>query len=316
MLRLLFLYLSTAQWARALVTRSSLGWLTASRFVAGETVDAAIEVIRTLNAKGINATLDHLGESVSTLAEADHATEAYLLALDKIAASKVRSNVSLKLTQFGLALDYTACLRNVRRVVEKAYATQNFVRIDMEDTPFTDQTFQLLRELRREFDNVGVVVQAYLYRTEEDLLALTAEKIRLRLCKGAYNEPPDKAFPKKADTDANYVKLANLLLDRTQTISPADASGRTPPMPGFATHDEQMIAAIKAAVVEKKTPREYFEFQMLYGIRRELQEQLAKEGYAMRVYVPYGTEWYPYFVRRLAERPANVWFFVSNFFRR
>lgn len=315
MFRSSLIYLSTASWARSVVTGTKLGWLTASRFIAGETVDQAIEAIRGLNAKGINATLDHLGESVSNLEEAARAADAYVLAVDKIAQSGVRSNVSLKLTQFGLALDYNACLANVRRVVERAYITNNFVRIDMEDTPFTDQTIAILRALLRDFNNVGIVLQAYLFRTEKDLLALTSDKIRIRLCKGAYNEPPDKAFPQKADTDANYIKLAKILLDRTQTAPPADPSGRFPALPGFATHDEKMIDAVKAYVAEKKIPRNHFEFQMLYGIRRELQEQLAADGYAMRVYVPYGTEWYPYFMRRLAERPANVWFFVSNFFK-
>jgi len=316
-LRSLFLYLSQAAWARAFIIRFPLAWAMASRFVAGEKIADAIAAIRALNAKGINATLDHLGESVATQAEAAQAAEAYRLALDEIAKNDVRSNVSVKLTQFGLDVDYDFCLSNVRRVVEKAKATHNFVRIDMEGTPHTDRTLSIFRTLHQEFpDNVGLVLQAYLYRTEQDLLALTDEKVRLRLCKGAYNEPADKAFPAKADTDKNYVKLAQILLDRAQTIGPTDATGRTPPLPALATHDDNMIGAVKIYAAEKKVPRESFEFQMLYGIRRELQEQLAAEGNAVRVYVPYGTQWYPYFMRRLAERPANVWFLISNFFRR
>jgi len=263
--------------------------------------------------------VDLLGESVTTEAEAARAVEGYRLILDKIAAHGVRSNVSIKLTQFGLDIDQDLCLRNVRRVLEKAQVTGNFVRIDMEGTPHTDRTIAVFSALHKDAqfaDNAGLVLQAYLYRTEADLLALTEAGARLRLCKGAYNEPPDKAFPRKADVDANYVRLTRLLLDRAQTAPPADGSGRIPPLPALATHDEKIIAAAKAYAAEKRLPREYFEFQMLYGIRRDLQELLVREGYAVRVYVPYGTSWYPYFMRRLAERPANVWFFVSNLFRR
>ena len=319
MLRSFFLYLSHAPWARQLIVRLPLAWQAASRFVAGERIEDAIAAIRALNAKGINATLDHLGESVTNEAEAARAADDYLLALDEIAKSDARSNVSIKLTQFGLDVDYDFCLRNARRVVEKARATGNFVRIDMEGTPHTDRTLTVFRALHQapQFaDHVGIALQAYLYRTEHDLRALMDEKARVRLCKGAYDEPPDKAFPKKAHVDANYVKLARLLLDRARSLPPANAAGRTPPLPGIATHDEKIIAAVRAYAAEKEIPRESFEFQMLYGIRRELQEQLAAEGYAVRVYVPYGTQWYPYYLRRLAERPANVWFFISNFFKR
>jgi len=319
MFRSFFIFLSQAHWARSFTTRFRFAWLAASRFVAGETADDAITAIRVLNAKGINATVDLLGESVTTEAEAARAAEGYLLILDKIAAHGVRSNVSIKLTQFGLDIDQNLCLRNVRRVVEKAQVTGNFVRIDMEGTPHTDRTIAVFSVLRKDAQfagNAGLVLQAYLYRTEADLLALTEAGARLRLCKGAYNEPPDRAFPRKADVDANYVRLTRLLLDRAQTAPPADGSGRIPPLPALATHDEKMIAAAKAYAAEKRLPRKYFEFQMLYGIRRDLQELLVREGYAVRVYVPYGTSWYPYFMRRLAERPANVWFFVSNLFRR
>ena len=316
MLRAFFLYLSHAVWARTLITRFRFAWQAASRFVAGETADDAITAIRALNAKGIHATVDHLGESVTNEAEAAQAADDYIHILDKIAASGVRSNVSVKLTQLGLDIDTDFCARNVRRVIEKAKATSSFVRIDMEGTPHTDRTIAVFRALHKDFDNVGIVLQSYLYRTEKDLRVLADEGARIRLCKGAYNEPPDKAFPRKADVDANYVKLTHVLFDRAQTVPPAGGSGRTPPLPAIATHDEKMITAAKAYAEEKRLPREYFEFQMLYGIRRELQEQLVREGYAMRVYVPYGTSWYPYFMRRLAERPANVWFILSNLFRR
>lgn len=319
MLRSFFLYLSQAAWARAFVMRFPFAWAMASRFVAGETIASAIAAIRALNAKGIQATLDHLGESVTTQAEATRTADDYILALDEIAKNNVRANISIKLTAFGLDLDYDFCLNNVRRVIETARATGNFVRIDMEGTPHTDRTIAIFRALHGDpllAPHVGLVLQAYLYRTEQDLLALTSEHARLRLCKGAYNEPADKAFPLKAHVDANYVKLTKLLLDRAQTVSPASPDGRTPPLPGLATHDDNMIAAAQTYAAEKKIPREFFEFQMLHGIRRDLQDQLAAEGYAVRVYVPYGTQWYPYFMRRLAERPANVWFIISNFFKR
>lgn len=318
MMRQTLIYLSQAAWAKQSITKFKVSRRTAERFVAGDTVDDAIKVIRALNAKGINATLDHLGESVTDEAAAKRAADDYVLALEKIAESGVRSNVSIKLTQFGLDLSDELCVANVRRVVEKARATQNFVRIDMEGTPHTDRTLAIFQQMRKEFNNVGLVLQSYLYRTEQDLLSLidADPRSRIRLCKGAYNEPPSKAFPKKTDTDANYVKLAKLMLERAQKISPLSADGRTPAMAALATHDEKMIEAVLVYVKEKNFPREFFEFQMLYGIRRERQEQLAAEGYAMRVYVPYGTEWYPYFMRRLAERPANVWFFASNFFNR
>ncbi len=316
MFRAIFLFLSHAQWARKLIMSLGVARRTAMRFVAGERIEDAIAAIRLLNAKGIVATLDHLGESVTNEAEATRAADDYLLALDKIAESGVQANVSLKLTQFGLDLSDEFCLRNVRRVVERAQANGNFVRVDMEGTPHTDRTLAVFRALRREFDNVGLVLQSYLYRTEKDLLALIADGVPIRLCKGAYNEPADKAFPKKADTDANYVKLMQAMMERAQTAAPADASGKMPPLAALATHDEAMLAATEAYAKAKAIPRNCFEFQMLHGIRRERQEQLAAEGYAMRVYVPYGTEWYPYFMRRLAERPANIWFFVANFFKR
>ena len=203
----------------------------------------------------------------------------------------------------------------MRRVVERARAAGTFVRVDMESTLHTDRTLEIVRALRQEFTNVGTVLQAYLYRTEQDQAALTQAGVPIRLCKGAYKEPAAQAYPHKADVDANFIKLARQLLERAADAPPAEA-GRLPPLAAIATHDEQMIAAAKQHAAERAVPRDRFEFQMLYGIRRDLQERLAREGYAVRVYVPYGTHWYPYFMRRLAERPANVWFFISNFFRR
>jgi len=283
----------------------------ARRFVCGETIGAAIAAVRALNANGLYATLDFLGESVTNEDEARSAADEYLRALDQIAAAGACANVSLKLTQFGLDLDDAFCLRNVRRVVARAQSQGNFVRVDMEGTPHTDRTLAIVRALHGEFGNVGAVLQSYLYRSEADLIALADAGIRIRLCKGAYREPPDKAYPRKADVDANYVRLARLLLDRAGHARRSD-DGRVPPLAALATHDEKMIAAAKTYAEERKIPRQQFEFQMLYGVRRELQERLVAEGYAVRVYVPYGTHWYPYFMRRLAERPANVWFFVRS----
>jgi proline dehydrogenase len=311
MLQKLFLALSRASWAQNLITRMPISRQMARRFVAGETIDQAIEAVGALNARGLNVTLDFLGESVAARAEAERAADEYLRALDCIAQSGVRSNVSLKLTQFGLDLDQDFCVANVARVVERARQFGTFVRVDMEGTPHTNRTLAVVRQLRREFDNVGTVLQAYLYRTEADLIALAGEGTRIRLCKGAYDEPPDKAFPAKADVDANYVALSKLLLDRAANAA-ASGDGRIPPLAALATHDEAMIAAAKAHAAERDIPRDQFEFQMLYGIRRELQEQLVGDGFAVRIYVPYGTSWYPYFMRRLAERPANVWFFARS----
>lgn len=311
MLQQTFLALSRAGWAQSTITRVPISRQMARRFVAGETINDAITAIKTLNAAGIRATLDFLGESVSTKAEAEQAADQYLVSLDQISAHQLISNVSLKLTQFGLDIDQAFCTANVRRVVQRAKQLNTFVRVDMEGTPHTDRTLQVVGELHREFDNIGTVLQAALYRTEADLIALADEGIRIRLCKGAYAEPADKAFPVKADVDTNYIKLSKLLLDRSAK-SLGDARGCVPPLAALATHDEKMIDAAKAYAAQNNIPRAQFEFQMLHGIRRELQEQLVKESYAVRVYVPYGTHWYPYFMRRLAERPENVTFFLKG----
>jgi proline dehydrogenase len=314
MMRQSLIYLSQLSWAQQAFTHYELARRMAKRFVAGDTIAEAIHAIRELNAKNILATLDHLGESVTTAAEANRAADDYVVALEQIAASGARANVSLKLTQFGLDVDAALCAANVRRVIEKARDTGNFVRIDMEGTPHIDRTLALFKQMRAAFDNVGLVLQAYLYRTEYDARALVeaAPRSRIRLCKGAYNEPAEHAYPRKADTDANYVKLAHYLLERAHLTTPGSVEGRTPALAAFATHDEKMIAAIQDYANRRHISRENFEFQMLYGIKRDLQEQLAKIGYTVRVYVPYGTEWYPYFMRRLAERPANVWFIARN----
>lgn len=321
MLRSFLIYLSKAAWAQKIVTGWSFAWRFASRFVAGEQMVDAIRVIRELNAKGINATLDHLGEHTSTAEEASEATEDILAVLDEIDKAQVRANVSIKLTQIGMGLDESICRQNLIRILERAQQHNNFVRIDIEDTPYTDITISIYEAmLERSFttQTMGMAVQAYLYRAEADVRKLLETNTRFRLVKGAYKEPADKAYPSKADTDANYDLLAKIMIDHNCKLenNTLSADGRIPPIPAIATHDEKRIAFAKQYVEKVGMPKSGLEFQMLYGIRRDLQEQLVKEGYPVRVYVPFGTHWYPYFMRRLAERPANIWFFVSNFFKK
>lgn len=319
MLRSFLIYLSKAEWAQRLVTGWGIAWRVASRFVAGTKIEDAIRVIGELNSRGINVTLDHLGEHTSTPQEASESTAAILSTLDAIKKSDLCANVSIKLTQIGLGLDESVCRDNLERILIRAEQNSNFVRIDMEDTPYTDQTIGLCRQMRNQgHRNTGVALQSYLYRTEADARGLLAEQVPLRLVKGAYQEPADKAFQKKADVDANYDLLTKIMMDAAASArAPAISSdGCFPPIPAIGTHDEHRITFAKRYAEKISLPKEAFEFQMLYGIRRDLQEGLISEGYHVRVYVPFGTHWYPYFMRRLAERPANVWFFVSNLLRK
>jgi proline dehydrogenase len=271
----------------------------ARRFVAGESLDDAVEVARQVNDAMQLASLDLLGENVSDEAGARQAAENYLAIFERIEREKLDSNVSLKLTQLGIDLNENLCQELLEKIVARATAQQNFVRIDMEGSPYTERTVEMAKRVRAKYAAVGTVMQAYLYRTEKDVLDLISAGCRLRLCKGAYKEPPDIAFPKKSDVDANYVKLMKLLLP----------SGI---YHGIATHDPAMIDATKDFAREKNISRERFEFQMLYGIRTDLQKQLVREGFRLRIYIPYGTDWFPYFMRRLAERPANLTFFLRN----
>lgn len=275
----------------------------ATRFVAGETLDQAIAVSRKLNSEGIEITLDHLGESVTTLEEAAEARDVYLHTLSAIHGSGIRGNVSLKLTQFGLDFSYDQCRANVEQLVKRAAELNSFVRVDMESSKYTDLTIGLVTDLHERLGAVGIVVQAYLCRSKGDVEKLNSRGIRVRLCKGAYLEPPGVAFREKSEVDRNYVELMKLLLD----------NGR---YPAIATHDEAIIEQTKSYAAARKVPREAFEFQMLYGIRRDLQRQLVAEGYRLRLYVPFGNAWYPYYMRRLAERPANVLFILRNLFRK
>ncbi len=308
-LRRLLLYLSGAGWARRMVTGFPLAWRVASRFVAGETLDDAIRASRTLSAAGISTAVDFLGESVHDPAESEAARDQILLLLDRIEQENLDAYVSVKLSQLGVNLSEEIAVANLRVILARAKLRGLKVRIDMEDSPLLETTLRIYRQLRdiEGFENVGVVIQAYLYRSEADVQQLAMEGAWVRLVKGAYLEPPDIAFPVKADTDANFVRLAQLMLSRENCTQGARTA--------IATHDAQMVQATIDFARANEIPNSCYEFQMLYGIRRELQESLVAQGYNVRVYVPYGTAWYPYFMRRLAERPANLWFFISNLLR-
>lgn len=308
-LRNILIYLSHAVWARDLVSGLPIAKQVAGRFVAGETAEEAMAATSTLNEQGMLVTLDYLGESVSDSAEAIASKDEIIGLFKKINDCGVQANVSIKLSQLGLKIDKNLALDNLRQILQEARKYNNKVRIDMEESQVVDATLDIYRTLRDEygFDNTGVVIQSYLYRSEKDVRQLIQEGAWVRLCKGAYAEPPEVAFPAKADTDANYIKLLQMML--------SEEARQNGVYLGVATHDEDMINAAIQFVQDQQIPKDAFEFQMLYGIRRELQETLVRQGYKLRIYVPYGTAWYPYFVRRLAERPANLWFFISNFFR-
>jgi proline dehydrogenase len=304
-LRSTFISLSQNSALRHFYERSKLGRRMSSRFVAGTGIEEALEVAKALNVRGIFATLDNLGENVASPQEAREAADVYHRLLDAIAADKLEANVSLKLTHMGLDLDPQMAFETTAGLVQHARTTDSFIRIDMEGTSYTQATIDMARRLHAMAGNgghVGVVIQAYLYRSEADIAALIESGMRIRLCKGAYREPSTLAFPDKTAVDTNFIKLMKMLL----------SSGI---YHGIATHDVKMIAATREFARAQKIEPEEFEFQMLYGVRRNLQRALVKEGYRVRVYVPFGREWYPYFMRRLAERPANVLFLARTLLR-
>ena len=274
----------------------------AQRFVAGETLDDAIGAARILNAAGFPVSLDLLGENVLDRDGAVRAAETYVAMFDRIATEKLDGNISLKLTQLGLDLDPALCEASLLKIADCAAARRNFVRVDMEGSPYTQRTVDLVRRVRARTEAVGTVIQSYLFRSEQDVRDLIAAGCRVRLVKGAYKESAEIAFPAKADVDANFVSLMKMLLP----------SGI---YHAVATHDPRMISATKEFALAQLIGKDKFEFQMLYGIRTDLQRGLLKEGYRVRVYIPFGTDWYPYFMRRLAERPANLTFFLRNLFR-
>lgn len=302
MLRSLLLYLSERENLKRLLIENSTGRRMAARFIAGEDLEGAVRAVRQLNADGFDATLDFLGESVHAVAEAKEACNVYLGILDRLAKEGLRSHTSIKPTQLGLALDEDLACRLLCELAQRAALHHNFVRIDMESSAYTESTLRVFQRVNAPRDVMGVVIQSYLRRSEKDVDDLVKAGARVRLVKGAYQEPPELAFPRKADVDANFVKLMEKLL----------ASGE---FHAIATHDPRMIAATQAYAKKHGIASSQYEFQMLYGIGRQVQRDLLRQGHRVRVYVPYGHQWYPYFMRRLAERPANLLFLLRNLFR-
>lgn len=318
MLRAFFILLSKAGWAQRLITRWRFSWRVASRFTAGTTRADALKVVRDLNQQGYRVTLDPLGEHTRSEAEANRAADEIIALLADIDREGLDSGVSIKLSQIGMTLSEELGNRNLQRVLSAARDGNNFIRIDMEDSAMVDITLRALREAHAEgFDNVGTVIQSYLFRSEADVRALLEGGVRIRLVKGAYREPASVAFPSKADVDANFDHLATLMLTHARDVDPGVSSSRRfPPVTALGTHDLVRINFAQGLAQRLDLPKAALEFQFLYGIRRDLQQQYLASGYPVRVYVPYGAAWYPYLMRRLAERPANVWFILSNFFRK
>jgi len=306
-LRTLFISLSESRSLRAAAEKSAVGRRVSNRFVAGTQVEDALRVAKELNARGVTVSVDNLGENVTNAEEARESAKLYHAMLDQIAVRKLEANISLKLTHMGLDVDEKLARELVSGLVQKAACMKppNFVRVDMEGSPYTQRTLDFVHELHRmpgQAGRVGTVIQSYMLRAEKDVEDLLAAGIRIRLCKGAYKEPPEIAFQKKSEVDGNYIRLMKMLM-------------KSGIYHGLATHDEDIIREAKAFAIREKIPRDAFEFQMLHGIRRDLQQSLVRDGWKMRVYVPFGSEWYPYFMRRLAERPANVLFIAKNMLR-
>jgi proline dehydrogenase len=305
MLRATFISLSESKSIRAAAEKTWIGQRLSRRFVAGTTVEDALAATQQMNKLGLGVSVDNLGENVTNADEARHSAQLYHQMLDRISSAGLEANVSLKLTHMGLDVDEKLAYDLASGLVEHAARINNFVRVDMEGSPYTQRTLDFVYRLHAQPENaghVGAVIQSYLFRSEKDVEQLIAKRIRVRLCKGAYKEPPDIAFEKKADSDANYVKLMKMLL-------------KSGVYHGIATHDENMIRATIDFARKEKIPASAFEFQMLHGVRRDLQLKLVKDGWHCRVYIPFGTEWYPYLMRRLAERPANALFILKNLFR-
>lgn len=305
MLRAFFIHLSESRSLRAIAEKSSIGQKLSSRFVAGTQVEDALRVAKQLNQAGLSVSIDNLGENVTSPAEARHSADLYRQLLDSIQSRQLNANVSVKLTHMGLDVDQQMAYQNVTALVAQAAAMQppNFVRVDMEGSAYTQRTVDFVCNLHDQNPgSVGAVIQSYMRRSESDVHRLLQKRIRIRLCKGAYQEPQEVAFQAKSEVDGNYLKLMKTLL-------------KSGVYHGLATHDENIISATRKFVTQENIPRDSFEFQMLYGIRRDLQQSLVRDGWRMRVYVPFGTEWYPYLMRRLAERPANVWFVSRNLLR-
>jgi proline dehydrogenase len=302
MLKGILLYLSKQKGIQNFMVNFWVTRRVVNRFVSGEELEDGLNAVKRVNSEGAFATLDHLGEEVSEAGEAVAAAEVYLNALDRIKEWGVDTNVSAKPTQLGLKISRDLCERNFARMIERAKGHNNFVRMDMEGSDCTADTLEVFYRLRKRYDNVGIVIQSYLYRSEQDVDEILKAGGRIRLCKGAYKEPKEVAFPKKEQVDRSFVVLMEKML-------------RSGIYHGIATHDEKLIERTKQFARKSGIPKESFEFQLLYGIRSELARRLIKDGYNVRIYIPFGRQWYPYFMRRLAERPANLFFFIKNFIR-
>jgi proline dehydrogenase len=288
---------------KRLVTSNPVARRVARRFIAGDTLDEAEQAIRVLNDRGVSVALDYLGENTESEAQARESTGAYLAALDRIQEYGLDANISVKLTAMGLDLGLELALEEATRVAARGKEVGAMVGVDMEANAYVDRTLDVVETLRRSYDDVGVCLQSYLYRTRDDLDRLNRARVPVRLVKGAYQEPPEVAYPHKAGVDGAYARLLDTLVEAN-------------PYPMVATHDPALVRLTKTLVAKHGRDRDTFEFQMLYGVRRDLQEEVVAEGYRLRVYVPYGTQWFPYFMRRLAERPANLYFFLSNLVKR
>ena len=304
MFRAFFIFLSESRLLRRIAESSRIGRRLSRRFVAGTELQDALDATSATNSLGMSVSIDNLGENVTNAEESKQSAKLYHELLDKIAERKLDANVSLKLTHMGLDVDEKMAVGIANDLIVHAARLGSFVRIDMEGSPYTEKTLAIVRELHaKNPGNTGAVIQSYLKRSHSDVEKLCAERIRIRLCKGAYKEPPEIAFQAKSDVDANFVALMKIML-------------KSGVYHGIATHDPKMIEATQAFAKAENIGRDRFEFQMLYGVRRDLQQQLVKDGWRMRVYIPFGTEWYPYLMRRLAERPANAIFILKNLFRR
>ncbi len=305
MLRAAFISLSESKSIRSAAEKTWAGQRLSRRFVAGITLEDALAATRAINSLGLSVSVDNLGENVTNAEEARRSARRYHQLLDRMSEQGLNANVSLKLTHMGLDMDESMAYQNTSGLVEHAARLNNFVRVDMEGSAYTQKTLDFVRRLHAASalgGHVGAVIQSYLYRSERDVAQLIADRIRVRLCKGAYQEPPEVAFENKSDVDANYINLMKMLL-------------KSGVYHGIATHDENMIRATVDFAQKEKTAASAFEFQMLHGVRRDLQQKLVQEGWRCRVYIPFGTEWYPYLMRRLAERPANAIFILKNLFR-
>ena len=316
MLKILLLYLSRSKKLQRLFIKWRIARNFALRFIAGETIDDAIDTVHRLNSNGYFVTVDFLGEQTISETDAQNSTMEIIRLLERIQSTQIKANVSIKLSQIGLMLGEEFCKQKLIKILNKARETNNFIRFDMEDSSVTDLTLKILLWARMIYDQVGIVIQSYLFRSEKDIEELIKKQIPVRMVKGAYKESNKISFKDKSDVDANFVRLSQKMIASIITKLDCDSDeGKFPPVLAIGTHDEEIIKLLVIEINNSGIPKRSMEIQMLYGIRNDLQSRYLKEGYPIRIYLPYGTHWYPYFMRRLAERPANLWFFVKNIFR-